>query len=390
MKATIRFTVLGACLAVLFCGGCKDPAGSGGSTGNTIRIGEYASMTGATATFGQSSHEGIMLAVDEINAAGGVLGKPIEILLEDDRSDQQEAVTAVQNLISRKKVVAVLGEIASKRSLAGGGVCQKEKIPMLSPASTNPAVTQVGDYIFRICFTDDFQGAVCAQFAQKKGWKKVAIFTDVANDYSKGLTKTFKDVYPRAGGQIAVEESYREGDNDFKSQLQKMKSAGVDAVFVPGYYTDVGKILRQARESGFGVPFFGGDGWDDPQTYLNLGSVADGCYFTNHYSSDDDRAEVRTFIEAYGKKYKNPDGSPKIPDAMGICGYDAARVLADAIKRANSTDPKAIRDALAATKDFPGASGKITIDGNRNALKPIVILELRGGKMHKVDAIAPN
>jgi branched-chain amino acid transport system substrate-binding protein len=389
MKATISSVLLGACLGVLIAG-CKDPAGSGGSTGNTIKIGEYASINGTTATFGVSSDEGIMLAIDEINAAGGVLGKQIEIKLEDDRSDQQEAVTAVQKLISQDKVVAVLGEVASKRSLAGGNVCQRSKIPMVSPASTNPDVTKVGDYIFRICFTDDFQGTICAQFAQKKGWKRVAVFTDVANDYSKGLTKTFKEVYPRGGGQIVSEESYREGENDFKSQLQKMKGAGVDAVFVPGYYGDVGKILRQARESGFNVPFFGGDGWDDPQTYLNLGSIADGCYFTNHYAADDKRPEVQAFIAAYGKKYKNKDGSPKVPDAMGICGYDAARVLVDAIKRAGKAEPQAIREALAATKDFPGASGKITIDANRNALKPIYILEFRGGRMHLLESTMPK
>jgi branched-chain amino acid transport system substrate-binding protein len=262
---------------------------------------------------------------------------------------------------------------------------------MLSPASTNPAVTQVGDFIFRVCFTDDFQGKVCAQFAQKKGWKRVATFTDVANDYAKGLTKVFRETYPSSGGgQIVAEETYREGDKDFKGYLAKIKAAGVDAVYVPGYYTDVGNILRQARQIDLKVPFFGGDGWDDPQTYLNLGSISDGCYFTNHYSPDDDRPEVQAFIKAYGSRFKNPDGSPKVPDAMGICGYDAARVMADAIKRAGKADPKAIREALAATKDFPGASGSITIDANRNALKPIVILELKDGKTRKVDAIAPK
>jgi branched-chain amino acid transport system substrate-binding protein len=287
-------------------------------------------------------------------------------------------------------VCAILGEVASKRSLAGAQPCQKNGIPMVSPASTNPTVTQVGDYIFRVCFTDDFQGKVCAQFAQKKGWKKVGVFTDVANDYSKGLTKVFKETYPSGGGQIVIEETYREGDKDFKGQLAKIKSAGVDAVFLPGYYTDIGNILRQARQIDLNVPFFGGDGWDDPQTYLNLGSISDGCYFTNHYSADDDRPEVQAFIKAYSARFKNSDGSPKIPDAMAICGYDAMRVLADAIKRAGKAEPKAIRDALAQTKDFPGASGSITIDANRNALKPIVILELKGGKTHKVDAIAPK
>jgi len=164
----------------------------------------------------------------------------------------------------------------------------------------------------------------------------------------------------------------------------------VQAVFVPGYYTEVGKMLRQARELGLTVPFFGGDGWDDPQTYRNLGAISDGCYFTNHYSADDPSPQVQAFIKAYSAKYRNADGSPKIPDAMGILGYDTMRVMADAIKRAGSTDPKAIRDALAATRDFPGASGKITIDQNRNARKPILILELRGGDTHMVDSITPQ
>jgi branched-chain amino acid transport system substrate-binding protein len=374
--------------AILAFAGCKKDGSA--STSNTIDIGEYASMTGDTATFGLSSHEGIELAVAEINASGGVLGKQVKVITYDDRSDATEAVTAVQKLISQDKVCSILGEIASKRSLAGAGPCQTYKIPMVSPASTNVTVTQKGDYIFRVCFTDDFQGTVCAQFAQKRGWKKVAIFTDVANDYSKGLTKEFKAAFPTAGGQIVAEETYRAGENDFKAQLSKIKNAGVDAVFVPGYYGDVGKILRQAKQIELNVPFLGGDGWDDPQTYLTLGSISDGCFFSNHYSPDDDRPEVKAFIAEYGKKFKEKDGSPKIPDAMGICGYDAARVLVDAIKRAGSTDPKAIRDALAATKDFPGASGKITIDANRNALKPIVIVELKNGQTHKVDAIAPQ
>ena len=367
---------------------CKKEGTAG--QGDEILIGEYASMTGATATFGISSHEGTLMAIEDANAAGGLHGKKIKLISEDDRSDQNEASTAVQKLISRDKVCAVLGEVASKRSFAGANICQKEKIPMLSPASTNTGVTQFGDYIFRICFTDDFQGMVGAQFAIKKGWKRVAVFTDVANDYSKGLAKSFKDVYPKGGGQIASEESYREGDNDFKAQLTKMKGANVEAVFLPGYYTDVGKILRQARELGLNIPFFGGDGWDDPQTYINLSSIANGCYFTNHYSADDKRPEVQDFIRKYGERYKNADGSPKIPDAMAILGYDSARVLLDAIKRAGSADPKAIRDALAATKDFPGASGTITIDENRNAKKPIVIVELKDGRMTMADALAPE
>ena len=279
-------------------GGCKKQGGAGAANATEVVIGEYASITGPTASFGVSSNEGTILAVEEANAAGGVLGKPIRVVTYDNRSDASEAVTAVQKLISSDRVCAILGEVASKRSLAGAQPCQKNGIPMVSPASTNPAVTEVGDYIFRVCFTDDFQGKVCAQFGQKKGWKKVAIFTDVANDYSKGLTRVFKEVFPAGGGQIVSEETYREGDKDFKGQLAKMKAAGVDAVFVPGYYTDVGNILRQARQIELRVTFFGADGWDDPKTFTNLGSIADGCYFTNHYAADDKRPEVQAFITA--------------------------------------------------------------------------------------------
>lgn len=363
--------------------GCKDKNAKRGE-GAEIIIGEYGSMTGDTATFGTSCHEGLMLAIEEINKAGGVLGKQIKVVSEDDRSEPGEAVTAVQKLISRDKVVAVIGEVASTRSMAGAGPCQQNKIPMLSPASTNPQVTRMGDYVFRICFTDDFQGMVAAQFAQKKGWKRVAILTDAAQDYSKGLTKVFNETYPKGGGQVVASDNYKSKDNDFQTQLSKIKAANVDAVFMPGYYTDVGNVLRQARQIGLTVPFFGCDGWDSDKT-LALGAIADGCYFTNHYSPDDPRPEVQKFIADYKARYGG-----RVPDAMAILGYDAGRVMADAIQRAGKADPTAIRDALAQTKDFPGASGKITIDAERNARKPIVILEIRGGKTRMEDAIAPE
>jgi len=365
----------------VFLVSCKEKTAA--SDGPEIVIGEYASMTGPTATFGQESHEGIELAREEINHASGILGKQIKVITEDDRSEQQEATTAVQKLISRDHVVAMLGEVASSRSLAGATVCQQYKVPMLSSASTNPGVTQVGDYIFRICFIDDFQGKVCAQFAGKRGWQRVAIFMDVANDYSKGLTSAFKATYPSTGGTIVAEESFRENDNDFQAQLAKIKSANPDAVFLPGYYTEACKILKQARQLGLNVPFFGGDGWDSPQT-LEVGAVANNCFFTNHYSPEDPRPEVKEFIKAYRAKYG------RVPGAMAILGYDSMKIMADAIKRAGSTDSKAIRDALAQTKNYPGASGKITIDENRNALKPIVILEILNGQTRLVDSIAPD
>jgi branched-chain amino acid transport system substrate-binding protein len=359
---------------------CKKE-GSGSGNANEIVLGEYASMTGGTATFGQSSHKGLVLAIEQSNSAGGILGKKIKLITEDDQSNQDQANAAVQKLISRDKVVAILGEVASSRSLAGGSVCQKFKIPMLSPASTNNTVTEIGDYVFRICFTDDFQGAVCGRFAAKRGWKKIAMLTDVRQDYSKGLAKSFRDAYGQSG-TIIMEESYRTDDRDFKAQLTKIKGASPDAVFVPGYYGEAILIVRQAREIGLNIPLFGGDGWDSPET-LKLGSIGNGCYYTDHFHREDPRPEVKKFINDFHAKY-NED-----PDAMAVLGYDAGNVMLDAIKRAGKADSAAIRDALAATKDFPGVTGKITIDEKRNARKPIVILELRDGATHLAETIAP-
>jgi branched-chain amino acid transport system substrate-binding protein len=353
---------------------CKKEGSSG--SGNEILLGEYASMTGGTATFGQSSHKGLVLALEQINSSGGVLGKQVKLITEDDQSNQDQANAAVQKLISRDKVVAVLGEVASSRSLAGGSVCQKNKIPMLSPASTNPDVTKTGDYIFRICFTDDFQGAMCGQFAIMRGWKRIAMLVDVKQDYSKGLAKAFKEAYGKSG-TILIEESFRSDDRDFKAQLTNIKGTNPDAVFVPGYYGEAVLIVRQAREIGLNIPLFGGDGWDSPET-LKLGSLGNGCFYADHYHHEDPRPEVKQFVETYKAKYN------EMPDAMAVLGYDTGRVMIDAIKRAGKVDSAAIRDALAATKDFQGASGVITIDQNRNARKPLFMLELRDGATHIV------
>ncbi|HEX8523929.1 MAG TPA: ABC transporter substrate-binding protein [Tepidisphaeraceae bacterium] len=379
------YVSLAAAFLILLVAGCKEGSSTSNQPAvstNEILIGEYGSMTGATATFGTSSHEGLLLALDEINGSGGVLGKQIRVISEDDQSKADEAVNAVQKLINRDRVVAVVGEVASKRSLAAGNVCEKYQIPMVSPASTNPDVTKGKKWVFRTCFTDDFQGTVNGEFAAKRGWKKVAILTDVNNDYSKGLGKYFRQAYEKVG-QLVADESYREGDKDFKAQLTKIKAANPDAVFVPGYYTDIGLILRQARELGLTMPVFGGDGWDSPDT-LALGPVADGCFYTDHYSPEDPSPQVQNFISAYQKKFN------KVPDAMAILGYDAMRVVADAIKRAGKAEPAAIRDALEQTKDFPGASGSITIDQGHNARKPIKVLEIRGGKTKLTDSILPG
>jgi branched-chain amino acid transport system substrate-binding protein len=354
-----------------------------------IVVGEYGSLTGGTATFGTSTDEGVRLALDQINAAGGVLGKQIRVVVEDDQSKPEAAVTAVQKLISEDHVIAVLGEVASSRSLAAAPICQRSHVPMITPASTNPKVTQVGNFIFRSCFIDPFQGAAMANFAMKdeKGPKatKFAILYDVKNDYSVGLREFFTNTVKANGGEIVADESYGEGDIDFKAQLTNIKRASPDAIYVPGYYTEVGLICRQARDLGILIPLMGGDGWDSEKLYEIGRDAVNGCYFTNHYAPDEDVAAVKQFVAAYRAKYAN-----KTPDAMAILGYDAMGILADAIKRAGSTEGRAIRNALAKTKEYAGASGTITMDADRNAQKPIVILKIDNHQAHYVGMVQPD
>jgi branched-chain amino acid transport system substrate-binding protein len=351
---------------------------------NVILIGEYGSLTGGTATFGQSTHHGIMIATEEINNQGGLLGKKVKIVTEDDQSKPEEAKTAVLKLIKQNQAIAILGEVASSRSLAAAPECQKAKVPMISPASTNPKVTEVGDYIFRACFVDTFQGEAMAKFAfNNLKVRKVAILKDIKNDYSVGLAEFFEKTFKQLGGEIIATESYSEGDIEFRAQLTSIKAKSPEAVYVPGYYTEVGLISRQARELGITVPMLGGDGWDSPKTLEIGGSTVNNCYFTNHYAADDPNPLVQGFIEKYKKNYGT------VPDAMAVLGYDAANILFDAIKRAGSADSSKIRDALADTKKFPGVSGEITIDKNRNAEKRIVILKIEEGKIKFAEGMSP-
>lgn len=367
--------------AVLASAGCKKAGNAANS--NEIPIGEFASLTGGTASFGQSSHKGTAMAVEEINAAGGVLGKPLKLYTEDDQSKAGEAATVVRKLISRQGVVAVLGEVASSRSLEAAPICQSNKIPMISPASTNPKVTEVGDYIFRVCFIDPFQGTVVAKYALSRGWKRVALLTDVKQDYSVGLSQFFKENFTKNGGTIVSEQSYSSGDKDFKAQLTSIKSANPDAIVVSGYYTEAGLIASQARQLGITVPLLGGDGWDSPSLVEVAGKAIDGSYFSNHFSVEDPSPVIQDFVKKYKAKYN------EVPDAMAALGYDSAKILADAITRAGTTDSAKLRDAIAATKDFQAVTGKISLDAQRNATKPAVILTIEDGKFKYVETVTP-
>ncbi len=373
-----------AILALLvLAAGCGKSGSS--ADANEILIGEYSSLTGTTATFGISTHRGIIMAVEETNAAGGVLGKKIKLITEDTQSKPEEAALAATKLITRDNVVTLIGEIASSRSLAAAPICQENKVPMVSPGSTNPEVTKKGDYIFRVCFIDPFQGEVLARFAYNSlGLRKAAILKDVKNDYSVGLAQYFEATFTKLGGQVIGTQAYSEGDNDFKAQLTALKATNPEAVFVPGYYTESALIVRQARELNMTMPFFGGDGWDSDRLIEIGGDAMNGTYFTNHYSADDTASIVQNFVKKYRSQYDN-----QTPDAMAALGYDAGMIVFDAIKRAGSVDKAKIRDALAATKDFPGVAGKTTIDADRNARKSVVIIAIDHGKQFWRETVQP-
>jgi len=354
------------------------------SAQETIRIGEYASLTGKEAAYGDTSHKGIVLAIEELNARGGVLGKKLDLLTEDNQSKQGEAATAVKKLISRDKVVAILGEVASIRSLEAAPVIQNAKLPMISSASVNSKVTEVGDYIFRVCFVDSFEGKVLAKFAAGHlKARRVAILTSSSNAYSVGMSRVFKESFLADGGAIAAEPKYSEGDKDFRAQLTAVKNAGADAIFASGYYTEAALICKQARELGLNIPIFGGDGWDAPPLIEIGGAAMEGTYLCAHYSPENPSPEVQSFNQRYSARW----GS--LPDAWSALGYDSAMVLADAITRAGAAEPKKIRDALAATKNFPAVTGNITIDAKRNASKSAVILTIKDGKYQFVTSVAP-
>jgi branched-chain amino acid transport system substrate-binding protein len=370
MKRILFSLLIVASLLIAFA--CR-PSGSGS---DKVRIGVFMSLTGDTANFGISSTNGIKMAADEVNTAGGINGKQIELLIQDDRSDASEAATIVTKFVTQDQVHAIIGEVASSRSIAAAPIAQNAHIPMLTPSSTNPEVTKKGDYIFRSCFIDPVQGAAIAQFAAKTlGAKRGALMVARNQDYSTGLEKVIKEVFTRLGGQIVVTQSYQSGDQDFNAQITDIKGANPDVIFVPGYYGDVGLFAKQARDKGITVPLVGGDGWDSPSLYKIGGAALDGCYFSNHYSPDDADPIVQKFVNDYKARF----GS--IPDALAATAYDAARIMFDAIKRANSLEGPAIRDALAATKDFPGVTGKVTFNENRDAVKPIVMIKIQpGGK----------
>ena len=349
-----------------------------------IRIGMFASLTGREASFGQTNHRGAAFAIEELNAAGGVLGRRLELIAEDTRSLQGEAATATKKLIARDRVVAVVSGTGSSAALEAAPICQTASVPLVAATATNPRVTEAGDYIFRACFIDPFQGTALAKFARGTlRARRVAVLVSANNAYSVGLAKYFRERFTADGGAVVAEARYNEGDKDFRAQLTAIKAAGPDAIFGSGNYTEGALICVQARQLGLTVPLFGGDTWDTPALTELAGKSAEGACFTGHFSPDSTDPAVQGFVARFRARWGEK------PDTGTSLGYEAVQLLADAIRRAGSTAGAKVRDALAATKDFAGVTGRITIDAQRNASKPAVIFTVKDGKFVYVESVAP-
>lgn len=380
---------LALCLAVVFSAGLV--AGCGGAASKDIKIGIVDELTGNNATFGTSAANGAKMAIKEANAKGGVLGKQIQAIVADNKSEPSESANAMTKLVSQDRVVAVTGIFASSNAIATSSVAEATKVPFLAVGATNPKVTvdektsKVKDYTFRVCFIDPFQGTVGANFALNTlNVKKAVMLVDSSSDYSKGLASFFKDAFTKGGGTILGEEAYLQKDQDFKTVLTKVKAMNPEIVYVPGYYEEVGKIVKQARELGITAPILGGDGWDSPKlTEIAGAAPLNNTYFTNHYSVEDTNPVSKTFVEAYKKEYG------QMPDALAVLGYDAMNVLIDAIKRANSAEPEKIKEALAATKEFPAITGATSLNATHDAVKSAVIIEMKDGKQNYKATVKP-
>jgi branched-chain amino acid transport system substrate-binding protein len=384
MKRTLLSLVL--IVVTLTTLSCERKNTAGTDDTGPIKVGVYMDLSGKTADFGKSSTNGIKMAVDEINKAGGILGRQIQLVVEDDQGLPAQAATVATKLINQDKVHAILGEVASSNSIAAAKIIQPAGIPMITPASTNPEVTQIGDYIFRVCFIDPFQGAVMAKFAYNTlGARKAAILLDTNAAYSRGLTQVFRENFTKLGGQVVQEQSYTQDDRDFNPMLTAIRTSNPDVIYIPGYYGQVGVIAKQARQQGIKTVMLGGDGWDAPPLWELGGDALNGSFISNHYSVDDPSPAIQKFVSEFKARYGGT-----VPDAMAALGYDAMRVLADAIKRAGTVERTKLRDAIAQTQNFAGVTGTISLNKDRNAVKPAVVLELRDRKYVYKETIQPE
>ncbi len=371
-------------VAALFSQSCqkKDTQENAGTSGN-IRIGVFQSLSGAEASFGQDAMKGIRMAEEEINGRGGVLGRPIELIIRDNQSKAGETSSLVRELISRDRVVALIGEVASGRTLEAAPIAQRYGIPLVANSASNDKITKTGDYVFRVSYRDSQQGKTLAQYMHSIGKKRAALLVDISKDNSTTIAKSFKKQFLNLGGTIVAEQSYNVGDKDFLAQLTTIGNSGADCLLLPGYYTDCASIMKQSQSLGLKLDIFGGDAWDSADLVRVAGDAADGAVFTNTFSSEDPQPAVRTFVENYKKKYGTK------PMALAATGFDALMLVADAIQRAGSTHSKAIRDALATTNGYQGVSGKFTFDHDRDPSKSMVLLRIEHGEFKFVKRETP-
>jgi branched-chain amino acid transport system substrate-binding protein len=385
MTASLRFRLSAfrlLALAALSLAGAVVPTAS---AAETIKVGHYASLTGKDAAFGVATRKGVLLAIEEINAKGGVLGRKLEYLVEDIQSKQGESATAVKKLISRDKVSVVIGANSSANSLEAAPICQNAKIPMMAISSTNPKVTEIGDHIFRICFIDPFQGAVLAKFARTSlRTKRLALLTSNNSPYSVGLSAVLRERFTALGGEVVAEQKFAEGDKDFRAQLTAIKAANPDVIAATGFYTEAALICVQARALGLTMPVIGGDGWEAPQLTQLGGKAVDNTYYCTYFSADNQDAEVQAFVRRYKARWNK-----EVPEGVSALGYDAMFVIAAAMEKAGTPGGPKFRDALAATRDFYGVTGRTTIDAQRNSFKTAVMLSVKNGRTEFYETVTP-
>ncbi len=376
MPSLPRFLLLSCSLALLPIGCGREP--------EHLRIGGVAPLTGESASFGQSGRRGSELAVEQWNARGGLLGRRIRLVVADDKGDPAEGAIVVTRLIKQHKVVGLVGLPVTKVALAGAPIAQSAGIPLVASSATNAKVTEVGDFIFRACLIDSFQGSMGARFAfQDLKARRAACLFDLGNDYPKGLAEVFQAAFTGLGGEVVGFEGHAPGNPDFHAALAKAIRARPDLIYVPDYYGDAALVVRQARRLGFRGPILGADGWDSTRLPELAGRDLENTYFTTLFSEADPSPAVQTFVRAYQAKY----GAP--PDGHAAMGYEAAVILLDGIRRAGTTDGWAIRDALARTR-LHLVTGRMTFDARRNPIKPLVIMEFKEGRRAYRTTLAPG
>ncbi|MFC4411735.1 ABC transporter substrate-binding protein [Chungangia koreensis] len=389
MKRKLFNTLAATALFAGVLAGCGTDGGSGAS-GDTIKIGANLELSGNVASYGTSIYDGVKLAIKEINANGGVNGKKLEPIAVDNKSEASEATNGALKLTDQDNVLAIIGAATSGNTVAQVEVANNAETILISPSGTALNVTvndkgELNPYAFRTTFIDPFQGTVAANFAiNELGIKKAAVYQDNASDYAKGLADAFIETFEAAGGEIVADEAYVAKDTDFRSTLTRLKSASPEFIFIPGYYEEVGLIVKQAREMGIDVPLMGGDGWDSPTLVELAGAEAlNNTFTTNAYSANDPDEKIQQFVKAFEKEYD------KSPDGFNALGYDTVYLLADAIERAGEADAEKVRDALEQTKDFKLVTGTVTIDENHNPVKSATILEYKDGKQEFNSKVNP-